>query len=214
MPSYQVGHKAAVALLLFLFSLGGVGATTSNAQSDASKSDETSQTSGTDLFSGSTQNKETWEAWVNRVQYARKLYTTGDLNLRAGPSTRHRAITTMPLKSKVWVTDCEDGWCHLFFVSVSNATGFVGYASEKWIGTKMEAVSAAIARQFALPETGYPSQGEGYINTDGDWVPSPRHSDDGPPAGATAVCADGTYSFSRHRRGTCSHHGGVARWLP
>lgn len=34
-----------------------------------------------------------------------------------------------------------------------------------------------------------------------------------PPAGATAECWDGTYSFSQSRRGTCSHHGGVKRWL-
>lgn len=33
------------------------------------------------------------------------------------------------------------------------------------------------------------------------------------PAGATARCRDGTYSFSQNRRGTCSHHGGVAEWL-
>jgi hypothetical protein len=33
------------------------------------------------------------------------------------------------------------------------------------------------------------------------------------PAGASAVCRDGTYSFSQSRSGTCSHHGGVARWL-
>jgi len=33
------------------------------------------------------------------------------------------------------------------------------------------------------------------------------------PAGASAKCYDGTYSFSESRRGTCSHHGGVARWL-
>jgi hypothetical protein len=33
------------------------------------------------------------------------------------------------------------------------------------------------------------------------------------PAGATARCEDGTYSFSEHRSGTCSHHGGVAEWL-
>jgi uncharacterized protein DUF3761 len=33
------------------------------------------------------------------------------------------------------------------------------------------------------------------------------------PAGATARCRDGTYSFSRHRSGTCSYHGGVATWL-
>ena len=34
-----------------------------------------------------------------------------------------------------------------------------------------------------------------------------------PPPGATARCRDGTYSFSKHRSGTCSHHGGVAVWL-
>ncbi|HYT45260.1 MAG TPA: DUF3761 domain-containing protein, partial [Methylomirabilota bacterium] len=28
-----------------------------------------------------------------------------------------------------------------------------------------------------------------------------------------AKCSDGTYSFSQHRSGTCSHHGGVAQWL-
>ena len=31
-------------------------------------------------------------------------------------------------------------------------------------------------------------------------------------AGATAKCRDGSLSFSAHRRGTCSHHGGVALW--
>jgi hypothetical protein len=33
------------------------------------------------------------------------------------------------------------------------------------------------------------------------------------PPGASAQCRDGTYSFSHHRRGTCSHHSGVRRWL-
>jgi Protein of unknown function (DUF3761) len=36
---------------------------------------------------------------------------------------------------------------------------------------------------------------------------------DGAPPGATARCRDGTYSFSQHHQGTCSHHGGVAAWL-
>jgi Protein of unknown function (DUF3761) len=31
-------------------------------------------------------------------------------------------------------------------------------------------------------------------------------------AGATAVCADGTWSYSQHRSGTCSSHGGVHWW--
>ena len=31
-------------------------------------------------------------------------------------------------------------------------------------------------------------------------------------SGAAAKCRDGTLSYSRNRRGTCSHHGGVALW--
>ena len=30
----------------------------------------------------------------------------------------------------------------------------------------------------------------------------------------TAKCRDGTLSYSEHRSGTCSHHGGVAEWGP
>lgn len=33
------------------------------------------------------------------------------------------------------------------------------------------------------------------------------------PRGASAKCGDGSWSFSENHRGTCSHHGGVARWL-
>ena len=35
-----------------------------------------------------------------------------------------------------------------------------------------------------------------------------------PPTGQpTARCKDGTLSYSQHRSGTCSRHGGVAEWL-
>ncbi|HYG80046.1 MAG TPA: DUF3761 domain-containing protein [Pyrinomonadaceae bacterium] len=54
--------------------------------------------------------------------------------------------------------------------------------------------------------------GRSYINSRGVRVPSPRASAS-VPDGATALCRDGTYSFSQSRRGTCSRHGGVARWL-
>jgi uncharacterized protein YgiM (DUF1202 family) len=57
-----------------------------------------------------------------------------------------------------------------------------------------------------------PSSGKSYVNVDGVRVPSPVFSDT-KPAGATARCRDGSYSFSQHRRGTCSHHGGVAEWF-
>jgi hypothetical protein len=34
-----------------------------------------------------------------------------------------------------------------------------------------------------------------------------------PPAGATALCKDNTYSMSKHHSGACSHHHGVDKWL-
>jgi hypothetical protein len=65
-------------------------------------------------------------------------------------------------------------------------------------------------KQAAKPvyDTGY------YTNAYGQKVHRPEHTQGNvAPAGATAQCRDGTYSFSQHRRGTCSHHGGVASWL-
>lgn len=51
-----------------------------------------------------------------------------------------------------------------------------------------------------------------YVNAQGNTVCRPEESPTA-PAGATAECEDGTYSFSESRSGTCSHHGGVKRWL-
>jgi septal ring-binding cell division protein DamX len=56
------------------------------------------------------------------------------------------------------------------------------------------------------------TSGRSYINVDGTRVPSPVFTRRR-PSGATARCGDGSYSFSQHSRGTCSHHGGVAEWL-
>ncbi|MFF3570212.1 DUF3761 domain-containing protein [Nocardia jiangxiensis] len=52
-----------------------------------------------------------------------------------------------------------------------------------------------------------------YQNSSGNCVPRPETDSSGVPDGATAQCRDGEYSFSQHRRGTCSGHGGVSRWL-
>jgi len=96
--------------------------------------------------------------------------------------------------------------------------------------TRIAALSAALfAACAALPPPAHayrasPGYGYGneadldrhdtYRNRDGDIVHAPAHSKSGRvPDGASARCRDGTYSFSRHRRGTCSGHGGVAAWL-
>lgn len=51
-----------------------------------------------------------------------------------------------------------------------------------------------------------------YVNSKGETVKRPENCS-ADPQGATAQCRDGSYSFSKSRRGTCSHHGGVAKWL-
>ena len=69
-------------------------------------------------------------------------------------------------------------------------------------------------RQAAPPDESQLIEHGSYTNKDGNTVHSPAHSkSDRVPEGATAKCRDTTYSFSQHRRGTCSRHGGVMAWL-
>ncbi|MGZ4565056.1 MAG: DUF3761 domain-containing protein [Mycobacterium sp.] len=53
-----------------------------------------------------------------------------------------------------------------------------------------------------------------YIASSGDCVPYPQHGGL-QPQGATAQCADGSWSFSEHPHatGTCHGHGGVQQYL-
>ena len=121
-------------------------------------------------------------------------YTTASIRLREKPFPTARALATLSQGTAVWLYRCCQGWCSL---AVSQ---LAGYLPEEFLSPQ--------APQAAT------SQGRGYINSQGEWLPSPTRTADGqPPAGATAHCRDGTFSFSRTRQGTCSHHGGVAEWL-
>src|SRR6185437_5218399 len=51
-----------------------------------------------------------------------------------------------------------------------------------------------------------------YTNRSGHRVHTPVQARS-TPAAATARCRDGSYSFSEHHSGTCSHHGGVSTWF-
>ncbi|MFP6557404.1 DUF3761 domain-containing protein [Paraburkholderia sp. B3] len=73
--------------------------------------------------------------------------------------------------------------------------------------------STAHAYQPTSPDESQLQEHGHYVNHDGHVVHSPAHSRNGHvPAGATARCGDGTYSFSQHHSGTCSRHQGVAEW--
>lgn len=118
-------------------------------------------------------------------------YTTSALRLRGEASAESRVIANVPRGARVTVRACAVSWC---WVDYGKKTGYV---AERYLA------------ESVVFEKG---SGDGYTNSRGNWVPSPRRSASVPP-GASARCRDGTYSFSRSRRGTCSHHGGVGVWL-
>lgn len=120
-------------------------------------------------------------------------YATSSVRVRADASTDSRVVMTLARGARVEVRACAVAWCWVEY------RGRTGYVSEKYL---------ARVRQIVKQPSGV-----GYVNALGNFVSAPVSSSDGPPAGATARCRDGTYSFSQSRSGTCSHHGGVARWL-
>jgi hypothetical protein len=71
---------------------------------------------------------------------------------------------------------------------------------------------AAVKREHEQTQQQVECPNGTYENSTGNIVCKPYESPT-QPAGATAKCEDGTYSFSESRSGTCSHHGGVAVWL-
>lgn len=134
---------------------------------------------------------------------ASNVYIKGSsVNLRSAPSTSSRILASLPYRTALTYL----GKANASFYKVQTSGGTVGYVASSYVSTfAPQAGTSAAAPSHA-------SSGGGYINSDGAWVRSPVHAASA-PSGATALCEDGTYSFSRHRRGTCSHHGGVARWL-
>ena len=125
-------------------------------------------------------------------------YATATIRVREQPAVTAETVAILGQGTRVRLYHCTEGWCG---VSIQK---LAGYALEEYLTPKSP-------RQVATAPT---QQGRGYINVDGEWVPSPTRTADGqPPPDASAKCRDGTFSFSKHRQGTCSHHGGVAEWL-
>jgi len=121
-------------------------------------------------------------------------YTTTIVTVRAKPFANAQSLGRVDAAAPVRLYTCSDGWCSIA------AGRFAGYVPKQYLS--------------AQPTPGTRRPGPGFVNSRGEWVPSPtRTPNDSPPSGASARCRDGTYSFTRSRRGTCSHHGGVAAWL-
>lgn len=114
-------------------------------------------------------------------------YTTSDLNLRLRPDPNSSPIYIIPKGDLVNLFEnCNCDWIKV------NYYGCIGCVNS-----------------FFLKDYNYKiktiNRGGKSFNSSSDF----KFLSNKP----SAICRDGTYSFSAHRRGTCSHHGGVARWL-
>lgn len=125
-------------------------------------------------------------------QYALSKYKYGDTNFAYGIREDWGNMKTGK-NTYTFIADCDGG-------------------QEKQVSTTIN-FSAPTP-----PPSNYFNSGSGlsndnsYINSDGNSIHSPAYSNT-VPLGATAKCRDGTYSFSQHRSGTCSGHGGVEQWF-
>lgn len=123
-------------------------------------------------------------------------YTTTNLNMRYDANAYSEVLMVIPTGTPVRIAeDCDCKWIPVEY------GGKVGYVSAKYLSK--EKPSRSIQAQSRIKY---------YTNSKGERVQSPTKYNTA-PANATALCRDGTYSFSKSRRGTCSHHGGVKKWL-
>ena len=138
-------------------------------------------------------------------------YVTNNLNLRYEANTHSYILTVIPRGTAVTIDeDCGCKWVPVEY------NGYVGYISTKYLSSKPVRKTYKHHIGTSVRKDRYSSYYRRggiryYTNSYGNRVQSPTYYNSR-PAGATALCRDGTYSFSQSRRGTCSHHGGVARW--
>lgn len=126
--------------------------------------------------------------------------TDVNLNLRKYPEIDNNIICVIPKGSVFTVDYAEQSDTTWLTVRFNGNSGYVyaGYVKSPVIHDSYSYKSGTDIRY--------------YTNSKGEKVQSPTYYSR-PPTGATAECRDGTFSFSQSRRGTCSHHGGVKRWL-
>lgn len=84
------------------------------------------------------------------------------------------------------------------------ATAQTEIASNWWAEYERSVAGVAVAPAPAPPAAPAPAPVEPAP------APAAPTPDPGHPAGATAQCNDGSYSYAAHHQGACSHHGGVA----
>ncbi|KFU81399.1 hypothetical protein BB31_11045 [Amycolatopsis lurida NRRL 2430] len=134
---------------------------------------------------------------------------TGRVTPQSGPVSTAPTTPTVPTALTTTSTPTSSWTPRTPQQSVPTATSAVEVPKQvepKPTKTPPKSTQAAKAPNLAECGSDY------YRNTDGVCVHRPS-AGPGAADGATALCKDGSYSYSQNRRGTCSGHGGVRTWL-
>lgn len=151
------------------------------------------------------------EDLVILLEESRFYVANSNLNVRTSPSTRSSVLGNFNKGQTIYVNKITGDWAEVT-ISSSEYGSQTAYVHKNYLSraSKTQITHFKNKQNYS---TATPTGGvKYYTNSYGERVQSPTHYNS-QPKGATALCRDGTYSFSRSRRGTCSHHGGVAQWL-
>ncbi|MDD4971746.1 MAG: DUF3761 domain-containing protein [Paludibacter sp.] len=141
---------------------------------------------------------------VTVLSFGQLKVTTTNINFRSTPEISHNTICVIPKGTTISILKniIQNGnWIQVEF------NGKIGYIHHSLLKRNHHTSNN-------LNSNGNSAHGriKYYLNSSHETVQSPTFSSSA-PSGACAQCNDGSYSFSRSRRGTCSHHGGVKKWL-
>jgi hypothetical protein len=161
---------------------------------------ENTQTGQTYMPSPRTSNSETQQNTVSKTPIAFKSISanTGSViseNAAFRQSPNGKVLQTLPVDSSVEVMRQKGAW---FYVAYGGAKGWMHGNTIRLNNPPDNLTTTKIPNKDSKSST--------YNNYESTTV------DKSNPSGATAKCRDGTLSYSASRRGTCSHHGGVAVW--
>lgn len=202
-PNKRNSWTTAAVLLMVIFSCaicGIIGKLNSN--SNNSYSAPTTATNNTG-YTSQPQNspiRETPKTLVSQPSSSSKsaMVITENANLRDTPNSAGTVIQTVAEGESVEVLKQKGAW---FYVLSNGQKGWMHGNTIRYENSAAE-TSTEPETDFSTPKPSSPSS-----------VSKKRTEPEINNSGATARCRDGTLSYSRNRRGTCSHHGGVAVWF-
>jgi hypothetical protein len=200
-PTRKTIHKNFLPVLAVLFILIGITTPPTIAtQNAASQSLQTQQ----QLEASKAQEAARVQAIESAKPQVKEVTETSGIPY----STESQQDSTRPLGQSATIREGVDGEKTVTY-QVTYQDGKETARTKKDEQITKQPISKLVSTGTYVTPVSTNSSGDGYVNSQGHYVPSPSNN----PAGATARCNDGTYSYSQNHSGTCSHHGGVANWL-